>query len=52
MENDIRKVSNHVEQYNNAKEDECAQYDKFINALVRIVEKYGESILQDLDCVA
>lgn len=28
------------------------QFDKFINVMVQIVEKYGQSVLQELDCVA
>lgn len=32
--------------------DEKERFDKFMNVMVQIVEKYGQSVLQDLDCVA
>ena len=32
--------------------DEKENFDAFISAMVQIVEKYGKSVLQDLDCVA
>ena len=32
--------------------DETEIYNSFINVMVQIVEKYGKTVLQELDCAA
>lgn len=46
------KVSNGSDCQLEQKCDEKERFDKFMNVMVQIVEKYGQSVLQDLDCVA
>lgn len=48
---DVR-ISESAEQALENREDEKEQYNKFINVMVQIVEKYGKSVLQELDSVA
>lgn len=50
MEN--AKTLENAEQQSNIVVDERKNFDAFISAMVQIVEKYGKSVLQDLDCVA
>lgn len=33
-------------------EDETEIFNSFINVMVQIVEKYGKTVLQELDCAA
>lgn len=46
------KISNGADCQLEQKHSEEEQFDKFINVMVQIVEKYGQSVLQELDCVA
>ena len=46
------KVSNGADCQREQKCDEKERRDKLRNVMVQIVEKYGQSVLQDLDCVA
>ena len=46
------KVSNGADCQLEQKCDEKERFDNFMNVMVLIVEKYGQSVLQDLDCVA
>ena len=32
--------------------DESETFNSFINVMVQIVEKYGKTVLQELDCAA
>ena len=32
--------------------DEIETFNSFINVMVQIVEKYGKTVLQELDCAA
>lgn len=50
MEN-VKGLEN-AEQKSDSITDESKNFDAFIGAMVQIVEKYGKSVLQDLDCVA
>lgn len=50
MEN--AKILENVEQQSDSVVDERENFDAFISTMVQIVEKYGKSVLQDLDCVA
>lgn len=50
MEN-VKTLEN-TEQQSDRVVDERKNFDAFISAMVQIVEKYGNSVLQDLDCVA
>lgn len=50
MENE--KILPNAEQYREEKESEIKNFNHFIGAMVTLVEKYGKSVLQDLDCVA
>lgn len=50
MEN--AKILENAEQQSDSVADERKNFDAFIGAMVQIVEKYGKSVLQDLDCVA
>ena len=46
------KIIENAEQQPDIVADEKENFDAFISAMVQIVEKYGNSVLQDLDCVA
>lgn len=46
------KIIENAEQQPDIVADEKENFDTFISAMVQIVEKYGKSVLQDLDCVA
>lgn len=46
------KILENAEQQFESVVDERENFDAFISAMVQIVEKYGKSVLQDLDCVA
>ena len=46
------KIIENAEQQPDIVADEKENFDAFISAMVQIVEKYGKSVLQDLDCVA
>jgi len=46
------KATDNAEQVYEDTESEAEKFDVFVNAMVRIVEKYGRLVLQDLDCVA
>ena len=46
------KIIENAEQQPDIVADEKKNFDAFISAMVQIVEKYGKSVLQDLDCVA
>lgn len=37
---------------NKQMQDENEVFNSFINVMVRIVEKYGKTVLQELDCAA
>ena len=50
MEND--KVLQSAEQKKRNADNETEIFDFFINVMVQIVEKYGKTVLRDLDCVA
>ena len=50
MENE--KVLQSAEQRTRNADNETEIFDFFINAMVQIVEKYGKTVLRDLDCVA
>lgn len=47
-----RKILENAEKQSDSVADERKNFDAFIGAMVQIVEKYGKSVLQDLDCVA
>ena len=40
------------ENYIQNSEDENEVFNSFINVMVQIVEKYGKTVLQELDCAA
>lgn len=46
------EILENAEQQSDSVVDERENFDAFISAMVQIVEKYGKSVLQDLDCVA
>lgn len=46
------KISESAEQASENGESEKDRFNKFINVMVQIVEKYGKSVLQELDSVA
>ena len=46
------KIIENAEQQPDIVADEKENFDAFINVMVQIVEKYGKSVLQYLDCVA
>lgn len=50
MEN-IRILENAEQQSDNGA-DERKNFEAFISVMVQIVEKYGKSVLRELDCVA
>ena len=37
---------------NEQSKDETEIFNSFINVMVQIVEKYGKTVLQELDCAA
>lgn len=37
---------------NEQMKDESEVFNSFINVMVQIVEKYGKTVLQELDCAA
>ena len=37
---------------NSELKDESEVFNSFINVMVQIVEKYGKTVLQELDCAA
>ena len=41
-----------TELQNEQLKDETETFDAFISAMVQIVEKYGKTVLQELDCAA
>ena len=45
------KVSNGADYQPEQKHSEEERFDKFMNVMVQIVEKYGQSVLQELDYV-
>ena len=47
-ENFIQNTELQDEQF----KDETETFDSFINVMVQIVEKYGKTVLQELDCAA
>lgn len=47
-----QKRINIVEQQSDHCQSEKEAYDFFINTMVQIVEKYGKSVLRELDCAA
>lgn len=52
MENENKKLLNPVECQMNITAVEAESFEAFINALVQAVEKYGKTVLRDLECVA
>lgn len=52
MENVTKKEVNGVGQPCEYREDETEKFNVFIQEMVQVVEKYGNQVLQDLDCVA
>lgn len=46
------KTSTNAEQQNGSKINEAENFDTFMKAMVKVVEKYGRFVLQELDCVA
>lgn len=46
------KASTNAEQQHESIVNEAENFDTFIKAMVRIVEKYGRFVLQELDSVA
>ena len=41
-----------TELQNEQLKDETETFNSFINVMVQIVEKYGKTVLQELDCAA
>lgn len=41
-----------TELQNERLKDETETFNSFINVMVQIVEKYGKTVLQELDCAA
>lgn len=46
------KESTNVKQQHESNVNEAENFDTFMKAMVRVVEKYGRFVLQELDCVA
>ena len=46
------KLIHHPELQDEQLKDETETFDSFINVMVQIVEKYGKTVLQELDCAA
>lgn len=46
------KLIHNTELKNEQLKDEIEIFNSFINVMVQIVEKYGKTVLQELDCAA
>lgn len=46
------KLIHNTELKNEQLKDEAEIFNSFINVMVQIVEKYGKTVLQELDCAA
>ena len=46
------KLIHNTELQDDQLKDETETFNSFINVMVQIVEKYGKTVLQELDCAA